>query len=321
MTLDDEKSNGYTSFATKNKTAPISEMIKEGIFFLSASQAGAIVRELRYDRQNRDNTPGGLRQISVLSDIMRRHRWRPKDGIDFARMPDGRLILINGHHRLRAQEISGLRVEWIFVIHQCESDGDVSALYTTFDTNTRYRSTNTILAALDLATEFGIRRETMKNLYNAVPLIACDFDLSKTARDPIMDKVIDRRVALAEMFKREIVSWEKATRTARGIKKKISMQGPLAVAMVTFRYQPMLAKQFWEGVVQNDGLARLDPRHTYLRYLHGEFSVKDHPAAPVRYAASAWNAWFDGERPKFFMVGNQIEKDTPIRIAGTKYDR
>jgi hypothetical protein len=237
-------------------------------------------------------------------------------------MPDWRLILVDGHHRMCAQVISGKSIQWIVVIHPCESDDDVAKLFCTFNTKERRRSTNTVLGALNVGPKLGIKRELMKSAFVAVPIIACGFDLAN--RDLLLEKSIDRRVALALDFRREIVAWDLATKDcAWSLKKKLLGSGPLAVALVTFRYHKIKAKEFWGGVAANDGLMKLDPRHTYLRYLNGEFpsSKGSNTEQSLRYAAAAWSAWFNEERPKFFMVNAQIEKGIPVRIAGTNFER
>jgi hypothetical protein len=151
--------------------------------------------------------------MRLLADLMQRHQWRAKEKLDFARL-DGRLILVNGHHRLGSQALAGLRMEWIVVIHECASADEVAELYFTFDTNCRQRSPHTILNVVGLGPTLGIGKDTASRLWSAIPLLNSDFDFSILARPDAIDKAIDRRLDLARSYKREILAWETATRPA-----------------------------------------------------------------------------------------------------------
>lgn len=294
---------------------PVS-LIREGIVRLSAAAAGAILRRCRYEKQTRDLKPAGASHVDVLADIMRRKQWRSRDQITFARL-DGRLILINGHHRLTAQEKSGEDVEWTIVVHDCADADDVARLYYTFDTNTRGRSNETILAAYGAAEKLDVSKTTAEGLFRVAPLFLANFEFERTAQDVVANRVIDRRMEVVKAYAPEGRLWEKAIKKAPTlVKKKLLNQGALAVALTAFRYQPAKALDFFHGLAVNDGLRKGDPRHTYLNaLLTGSNSGQS--SFTARQAAVAWNAWAEGRSLSIIKI---VEANS-FRIVGTPVGR
>jgi hypothetical protein len=260
--------------------------------------------------------PAGKAHIEVLADIMRRRQWRSRDQLDFARLGD-RLILVNGHHRLTAQEASGEEIEWSVVVHKCHDEEDIAALYYTFDTNLRGRSNETILSALDAAEKSGLTKTTVEGLFRAAPLISSNFDFQRTARDPVKTRVIDRRLEVMKGFAKEARAWEAATRKApTKVRQKLLNQGAFAVALLAFRHRPYEADQFYRGLAENDGLVKGDPRSTYLTAL-----LTAAPGGTVSYTARQasvpWNAWLRGKQLSIIKI---VEANT-FHIAGTPVGR
>lgn len=290
-----------------------SRLLHDGFVRLSAHDAGLLIERCRYERQTRDLTSGGKKHVRVLTDIMQRGAWRPKDKLDFAKV-DGKYIVINGHHRLTAQAASGVDIEWTVVIHECADATAVADLYYSFDTNLRIRSNHNILAATGVAEEMGLASMAAEALYRAVPLIEANFDFGLAARDPVIDRVIDRRLERMRAFQREALAFDKAIEHAPAVlKKRLRGQGPMAVAMMAFKHQPDHAAEFWSGLAENDGLRKGDARHTYLRLLNSDGGAGGATAeVGARAAATAWNAFFEGRQ--IMIIKSAGGK---IRIAGT----
>ena len=293
------------------------KVLRNAFVTLNSAEAGELLKVCRYARQSRDLTAGGKVHVRVLADIMKRGQWRPKDKLDFALL-DGKYILVNGHHRLTANALSGVDIQWTIVIHECATEQEVADLYYTFDTNLRIRSNANVIAATDIAHVLGVGATAAEALYRAVPLIEASFDFSPNANDPIIHRVIDRRLERMRSFQSEIQAWESAVKSAPvSVKKRLLGQGALAVALMAFRHQPAIADEFWRGVANNDGLRRGDPRHTYLRTINSESSVRGNSAeGPARNAATCWNAFFECRSLTLVRGG-----DGPLRIAGTPIGR
>lgn len=306
-------------FTAKNPERTI-DFIKEGFVRLTAAQAAIIAQECRYWNQHRDKTQVGEAHKKVLADIMRRDQWRPREKIDFARV-GGKLVMVNGHHRVPAQAASGKTIEWVIVIHECADEAAVDALYCTFDTNQRTRGTANVLDAIGLAEMIGCKKETARWLYDAVPLIHSGFNFEKTGRDYVFDRAVDLRVDYCKSFQGPILDWEHSVKHATSpVRRRLATQASLSVALIAFKYQPDIAKEFWGGVARDNGLMKGDPRHTYLKYLR--FETRENEAlsmhfAPALYAALAWNAWFETRHISIL----KAYEGASLRIAGTPVGR
>lgn len=292
-------------------------LIRDGAVRLTAAQAGAILRLTRYERQTRDLNPAGRDHILVLKDIMVRDQWRPFDKLDFANL-DGKLILINGHHRLGAQAASGKVVTWMVVVHRCDSAQEVASLYYSFDTNVRGRSNQVILNAAGTADRLGLGKTITEALYRAAPVLAANFDFSRIALDPVVNRVVDRRIEIMAAFQREAQAWQDAIKKApKIVKRPLLNQGAVAVAITTFKHCPEKAEPFWRGVADDNGLRKNDPRKTYLTAIQNSAATNGSGAYTARQAAVAWNAWYEGRSLSII----RIIENAPLRILGTPIGR
>lgn len=289
------------------------QIIVDGPRRVSASQMAMILRECSYERQRRISAD----HVSVLTDIMKRGAWVERGGIDFARL-DGRLILVNGHHRGHAQVKSGRTLDWTICIHDCRSVGEVESLYYAFDTNVRKRTAEQILHGSGFAEEQGISAIMAKAVFSAVPFIAAKFSTSKSDQDFHTNRIMDRRLSVAASFTPQARAYEACVAGASGVvRRKLFNGGLAAVALVTLKHQPEKATVFWSGVAQNDGLRRGDPRHTLVSDLLTRGMNNGLAHAVYASPALAWNAFYEGRQIKIVKV-----IDVPrVRIFGTPYGK
>lgn len=288
--------------------------ISEGFHTFTAAQANIVLRECHFDGQRAISKD----HVAVLADIMKHGKWEDKDKLDFAVL-HGRPILVNGYHRMQAQIACGKAIRWTVITHQCRSMEDVRALYFRFDTNTRLRSAQAVLHAMDFGAKVGLLSSTAQALYNAVPIIANKFSFLPKDRDILSGRVIDKRIALASHYVDAAQKLEAAiTGAERGFKKKLLSSGVFAVGLATFRDQAVTANEFWRGVALNDGLRRGDPRQTLHNFLRGEV-VKGGGYKRDRYIhapAICWNAYFDGRELQVV----RIPETRVVHIAGTEFE-
>lgn len=291
----------------------IRTFVQEGFVTLRADQANQILLHAEYDRQRKIDQL----HVDVLADIMKRGQWAPKDKIDFARMGNT-LIMVNGYHRMRGQVQCGKTIEWTIVIHPCKTVEQVRALYYKFDTNTRTRQASQILAGIDFADKNELAKQTATALYNAIPVIASGFSKSRTDRDHLTNRVVDRRVAYAEKYVPAAKVYEGCLAGLQPrIKSKFLSAGVMAVALVTLQEQPGTALEFWSGAAQNDGLRIGDPRRT----LHLDMVSRQLNAGSALQAiyvpTHAWNAWFENRTLKIIKVPSYRTK---VTITGTRFE-
>ncbi|WP_314188781.1 hypothetical protein [Paracoccus yeei] len=116
--------NGYTHMHTNVqplKGQVKTPVIREGFQTLTPSDAAAILENCSYDRQRKIDTM----HSETLREMMQRGAWLEKSQIDFGRMPDGKIWLVNGHHRLTAQARSGRSLLWAIAVHDCKTVDDL----------------------------------------------------------------------------------------------------------------------------------------------------------------------------------------------------
>lgn len=288
--------------------------IKEGFVEFTGIQANTVLRECPFEGQRKVSKD----HVKVLADIMMRGKWESKDKLDFA-IVHGQPILINGYHRMHAQVQCGKSVLWTVVIHECESMDQVRALYYRFDTNTRIRTGVQVIDALNFAECTELSKGMADALYRSVPLLANYFSNARKDKDILAARAVDRRIAIANEYVDAAQKYEAAITGCTGaFKRKLMNGGVAAVALATFKFQPIAAAEFWSGVALNDGLKKGDPRqtlhmHLYANKIAGAGGLVNRAAfAP----ATAWNAFFEGRELHII----KHYEGRKIKIAGTYFD-
>jgi hypothetical protein len=285
--------------------------VHEGVVSLSPIMMNAVLKECGYEHQRAISE----RHVSVLTDLMRRDQWQPKSQIDFAVLR-GRYILINGYHRAYAQVRSGKTITWNVALHPAKTDADLRSLYYAFDTNVKIRGERDILIASEFSQLHGLGGDLSAALYRAMPLIGRRFSVNHYDNDVLLNKQVDRRLALASEYAKAAGRFGACLEGLPTQRKKKLLSGAVtAVAIVTFRYQSERAWQFWSGVASMDGLKRGDPRLT----LASDFLArKVNSGQPAAFAPSiiAWNAWFDERELRIIKV---MDSFVPA-IDGTPFD-
>lgn len=290
--------------------------VREGFVTLNPAQANMILRECQYDRQ-RESTKVGKDHVITLAELMRRKSWRRGGGIDFARI-NGRLILVNGYHRMAAQVASAVNVEWTVVIHECRTTEDVRALYYKFDTNIRKRTSGQVLGGVGFAEETGLSKTMATALYGSAPIIATGLisPRGSDSRRLFAQRLVEDRLDIAKEYLPEAAVFEKLlSRSTTTLKRKLLLKGVVAVALVTLRALPDLAEEFWGGVAGNDGLRKGDPRLALVECLLSRALNVGSANASIASAAMAWNAFEAGRTLKEVRLGSK----GLIKVRGTRY--
>ena len=313
-----------TPESTHMKPTPIHErgqdplgFIREGFVTFTPAQANAVLRGCTYDRQRKIDKL----HVATLRELMQRGSWTAKDKLDFAVL-DGRIILVNGYHRMTAQAESGQNIEWTVAIHQCSDVAEVRGLYFGFDTNVRKRSENNILQGVGFGEQHGILAKTAKSLYRAAPIIAAGMVVGSVSvrggstADLKVQRIVDARLEFAEQFAAEAKAIENLMKPAdKRLAQKMMSGGFFAVALVTMKHQPERAHEFWGGLFLNDRLRRGDPRST----LHADMLTRDYKHGlmqqTVMVPTKAWNAFFEGRDLKLI----KVQQGQQFRLLGTPY--
>lgn len=290
----------------------VRDILTEGVTSLTAVEMNRVLQACSYKHQRTISE----NHVAVLADLMTRGKWQPKSQIDFAVL-GGNYMMINGYHRAAAQVKSGRKITWNIALHPVANEADLRALYYAFDTNVRTRGARDILNAYEFGETSGLSGAVADALYRAVPFIANRFDLTPAKRDHITAKAVDRRLSVAQEYVKAAGRYEGCLVGLASVRKKQLLGAAvMAVAVITFKFQSETAWQFWNGVAQNDGLKRGDPRFTFAMDL---LSRKRNGGSVHSFgpAMVAWNAFFN-DKPLYQI---KVLPDTFVpTIDGTPFD-
>jgi hypothetical protein len=206
--------------------------------------------------------------------------------IFFCRLPDGKLYIVNGNHTLEAIATTGVTQRLVFIILEVPDLEEVARIYGTMDVH-KARTWADALRAVGLADEVVNARRVMP----ALGVILARFEYINNAIEAATSRAV--RFSLMDHYGDEAAMIQGAISGApTSNQRAVQRAAVMAVALETFKYQPIAALEFWRGMAQDDGLAKNDPRKALLRWLHNN-TLGGQAAWPPqsRAAAHAWAAF------------------------------
>lgn len=285
--------------------------IRDGVAVWTPRHANTAFQHCRYEK-NRDEKRGKS-HIDALCRQMQNGEWLSRSPLDFALLPDGKLILVNGHHRLLAQVQSGQDIEWQIIIHDCADMDEVRNLFWRFDTVIRKRSTQNVLAGVDAAESLGLSKTASFALVRASVFI--ESGMVPTQGQAHKQYTPAEKLRLMSEWADEAAAYELAVSLAPAkMRRKLYIGQVMGVALITYRAKPTLAKAFWEGMAKDDGLKRGDPRKTLLDFLRDTHGASTGLTATAVACARAWSAWCSERELGLIRVGR-----SPVRISGSNF--
>lgn len=288
-------------------------ILKEGRKMITPNMARRILEETNYSGQR----PVADHHVKLLAHIMEEGRWRSGDQLAFCRL-DGRLILTNGQHRMHAVIVADRAQEFQILITECMTLEEVQADYHRHDIVARKRSNAEIMASTGIGDESGLPKQFLVKLFQAGPILENDLQPVHYLKDTVAQRDIDSRIETVRDWLGEARLYEQFIRSApKHVKQSLINAGVMAVALVTIRYQPQQAAEFWRGLAEDDGLRRGDPRKTLLQDLESRHVRRGaFHAQRVIPALTAWNAFFEGRTLKIIKVSESSQitvRGTPIK--------
>lgn len=269
----------------------------------------------RYERQRKLDG----KHVEFLADCMRRGEFKPS-GIEVHHLRlDGEEAeyVTDGQHRLQAILAAGKPV-CLSITRFYTSDPATIDLAYARTQGGKTPSTNDRLRALGGATgSYGFNERERSALGVA----------SLALTDSLYDygtEHLSRYHRTAEYRMRGVAFWAAEGRmfldTIRGAPNRVTtklISSPvLGLGLVTFRYQPERAAEFWRQVAWQEGLVKDTPLWKAAMLLQ----VQQRPIGVNVYArklAACWNAWYaDTPSLRNLIVKNER---APIRIAGTPF--
>lgn len=267
---------------------------KGGVVTLTPAGAQAILDHLNFPGQRAINPSRvyGHRYAIIEGN------WLEGHAITLTEMPDGRIWLVDGQHRLTAIAEGGVNVAITVRIVESENEREARNFYAGFDQATSVRTNAQVIEAVQAHEGAGVSKAMAEAVLNASTLLANSLEPLTGAAS--IKK--NQELFLPATRLRAILDWsEEAQQYEQIIKKakrtlrtKLLQAGPTAVALYTLRHQPAKAHDFWRGLAENDGLRSNDPRAALYADLLtrnlGSGSIRQR----VQQSAMAWNAFFRG---------------------------
>jgi hypothetical protein len=272
--------------------------------------AQRVIEEVNYKGQRQL----AASHVAFLADEMRRGTFRAGTQIAFGRL--GRdLHLVNGQHRMHALVQSGEDIEFQILIEDATDAEDLAALWCTFDRGGRNRSDAQVLAAHGISDRYGLSKTVARSIWQAQPLIANRFLRPSFQDDPTL-RNDDLRMEGCKPWWEIGATYERLIEKAPSVVwKKLASSQAVAVALVTLKYQPTKAAEFWRGIASDDGLRRNDPRKALLiDFGNREWGRKSSDGCVS--TSLAWNAFFTSRALSQIKIVN----GAAVRIAGTPFD-
>jgi len=286
--------------------------IKEGRLLVTPAVAKRILSDLNYVHQ-RDIEPP---HVKVIGYLMQNRMWTQGSQLAFGRL-DGELHLMNGQHRLTAVVETGIPIEFQVLIVDVNTAEELHELYTRYDTTQRERKGGEVLNALNLPAQWGFSKSFANDVVGASVVIANGMRKPVYTRDPLLTSCHEFRVQLAESWwpiARELKELRRGADS--DVSKRLFKAGFLSVMLVTMKHQPAKARVFWRRVMDNSGLVRETPEHTFVNLVNRN-SWKGDQDSCIAAAMLAWNAAYAGKK----LVQIHPDGCKHRKVLGTPFER
>lgn len=250
---------------------------------------------------------------------------------------NGEPTMVNGQHTCLAIQKYGKPVRVTVRKTVTNEHGQIAMTYAFgHDTHLR-RSWSDQMGAYNLVETTGLSRETLNSLSAALRLIRMNFGAGTDswARPVGADKKGDVEYKLgltsAPTELLEIVSdWAPQMKLfdlavqpcEKFLLKRLRSRAVLAIGLITFRFQPDKAFDFWANTSRPDAISLDSPCWAARRHIsdfHANWSKKDQLSRTTRIVARCWNAFYDDESLKVAQLRSGSEK-ARIVIKGTPYN-
>lgn len=265
-----------------------------------------------FDKQRKLNDA----TVQHLMEMMRRGTFTTNT-IKFALLGDRR-VMINGQHTLTAIVRSGKAVVLPVEDFTVSDEEDIATLYYHEDIGRRRTFADSI-RAVSGSERFNLTHTQIKQVGAALKWIRSGFGVSRKdynlcTQDDLLEWMPNWSWECRRLY-------QAITPCEGDARNMIIQQAVMSVALITFRYQPDLAFEFWRQVAQDDGLRNGDPRkaiHRFLRTTKRSTMTQQRvdPRKISRRCANAWNAFVEG---RDMHISQLRDATKPIVIAKTTY--
>lgn len=255
--------------------------------------------------------------VAALVRAIRRGELVPSS-LAVAVLPDGRRLLLDGQHRLKACVESGVPIQTIVVEYPCADEAEVNRLYAGFDRGA-IRTMPEALTALGAGSYPALSARDVRILATVAEPILIGFQPRTPGHTPVLRSPATRAAFIEDWAGVAATYSEQCLAgAARNQRDYLWRAAVASVALVTVRYRPEAAIPFWRSIATNDGLAKGTPAHAlhYILWTKAPNGV----GMPTysRLVAACWNAHYAGRRS--VRLPTAPDTSAPILIGGTPYD-
>jgi hypothetical protein len=258
-------------------------------------------------------------RMRLYQQEMAKGLWRLSE-LRFARLPTGRTFLVNGYTRLAAVIQGGFELPFTITLVDVANASEAAAEYATLDAH-RVRQTKDLLRGHELEETIGLSLSDQERVARTAAIVASGFQ-------PISSLAFARTIQFRLPYLLEWAPFARVVTNATHTGHSLDPAGlrifnaPIfGVALVTARFQPDKALEFWRAVAANDGLRRGDADWVLRDFLArlSTATVRDYPGMERRVAA-CWNAYMEERQLAFSRVEQNIDGTwSPIKLVGTPY--
>ncbi len=272
-------------------------MLNEGPTKVTPELAKTLLDKFNYER----NRSLAKYHVLELEELMKSDKWIEGHTITFVNMK-GQIILVDGQHRLMAVAMQDKPHFFNFSIIPVKNLNEVHEAYCSFDVAIRKRSVSDVLNSANFQEETGLAKTVSRKLVAAAYLAENRLRRVHYTED-VKQRDASYRLEIALKWADVARKYEMALNEAdHYLKPKLLSDGIFAVALLTYRWQERIAKQFWEGVTYSGGQSNADPRRTFERDLRNRNLQTNTRSLGEKIAARAWNAFFDRRPLKIIKV-------------------
>lgn len=287
----------------------------------SPEEAQDLLNSIAHPRQKRLQRPLSKDHMSKLTKQIKVGRFKDVSPIHFVFCEeDQSTYLVNGQHTLNSIVQAKTPVTLTIRKDTCPTFNEVALLYMATD-HSKVRRPQDTHRAFNLHEELGLSLTEMDYISAAIKFISYNFNHNGGHVDDLsMGKAIAIYAEPFKLFK------ECSARGESKIVSRLYNRGYLSIALLTFKFAPEPAKEFWKMVCHGErNGSRFRPEAVLNEKIKeyvttGGWKVKQArsvaPGALSKIASATWNAYIEGREIKSFRVPEQVTlKGIPITEA------
>lgn len=261
--------------------------------------------------------------VKYLAEEMRRGSFKQDTVIETVKRGDnGKMVLVDGYHRLNAVIQSGLPCRFVMLASEVKDANEIARMYYRIDRGMP-RTTADQMRVLEIEKEFDLKPYQIRRLSAAVPWIESGWRYSSLMHPDDRERLVREYAEECGLYFVAIAG------RLTEMKSAFERAATLSVALVTLKYSTLKygakVEEFWEGVATDNELSNTDARKWAFRHLlttgmsggePAEGKETRTPRHSARYLAACFNLYVTNKPVK---QKPRIVTSDPMRILGSPF--